>query len=104
MVFGSSAADTPNTRNWAGIADPLVDALIAEVGAAETRNEHRTAMRVLDRVLRLRRDWIPNWTSANHRAAYWDMFGFREPKPDYFWPVERLWWVDPAKAKALGKA
>ena len=103
-VFGSNAANMPNTRNWAGIADPLIDALIAEVGAANTRSEHQTAMRVLDRVLRLRRDWIPNWTSANHRAAFWDMFGFKEPKPDYFWPVERLWWVDPVKAEALGKA
>ena len=61
-------------------------------------------MRVLDRALRLRRDWIPTWNSANHRVAYWDMFGFKEPKPDYFWPVERLWWIDRAKAEALGKA
>lgn len=103
-VFASKSADEESSRNWAGISDPLVDALIAEVGAAESREAHRTAMRVLDRVLRLRRDWIPSWNSANHRVAYWDMFGFKEPKPDYAWPVERLWWTDRAKAEALGKA
>lgn len=103
-VFASKAAAEEGSRNWSGAADPLVDAIIAEVGKVETREQHRTAMRVLDRVLRLRRDWIPSWTSANHRVAYWDMFGFKEPKPDYFWPVERLWWIDGAKAEALGKA
>jgi microcin C transport system substrate-binding protein len=102
-ALSSRSADETGSRNWPGIADPLVDTIIAEVGAAKSREEHRAAMLVLDRVLRLRRDWIPSWTSANHRAAYWDMFGFKEPKPDYFWPVERLWWVDPAKAEALGK-
>jgi microcin C transport system substrate-binding protein len=53
--------------------------------------------------LRIRRDWIPNWFSANHLVAYWDMFGFKEPKPDYGFPVEILWWLDEAKAKAIGK-
>ncbi len=60
-------------------------------------------MRVLDRVLRLRRDWIPNWRSANQFIAHWDMFGF-DPKPDYFWPVEALWWFDEDRAKAIGRA
>ncbi|MEL6818912.1 MAG: extracellular solute-binding protein [Pseudomonadota bacterium] len=102
--ISSAAADLEGSRNWSGTADPLVDALIEEVGRADTREDHNTAMRVLDRVLRLRRDWIPNWGSANHRVAYWDVFGFKEEKPDYFWPVEALWWYDEEKAKAIGKA
>jgi microcin C transport system substrate-binding protein len=60
-------------------------------------------MHALDRVLRARRDWIPNWHLANHRSAYWDMFGFKKPKPDYGFPVETLWWVDEEKARAIGK-
>jgi microcin C transport system substrate-binding protein len=32
------------------------------------------------------------------------MFGYRDPKPDYGFPVERLWWFDAEKAKAIGKA
>jgi microcin C transport system substrate-binding protein len=32
------------------------------------------------------------------------MFGFKEPKPDYGFPVETLWWVDPDKAETIGKS
>ena len=61
-------------------------------------------LRALDRVLRARMDWIPSWYSANHRVAFWDMFGFKEPKPDYGFAVETLWWFDEDKAAAIGKA
>ena len=82
----------------------MLDDLLAYVGDASTREDLITAMRVLDRVLRARLDWIPNWYFGTHRVAYWDMFGFVGPKPDYEWPVERLWWFDEEKAKAIGKA
>ncbi|MDZ7822639.1 MAG: extracellular solute-binding protein [Ahrensia sp.] len=103
-MLGTKSAATEGSRNWPGLANPLVDAIISQIGAAKTRETHETGMRVLDRVLRQTREWIPNWTSANHRVAYWDMFGFKEPKPDYAWPVEALWWVDKQKAEKLGKA
>ncbi|MEQ1955764.1 extracellular solute-binding protein [Mesorhizobium sp. CN2-181] len=103
-IFHSRAANVPSSRNLPGTADPAVDALIAAVGKAADRKSLIVAMRALDRVLRARQDWIPNWYSANHRAAFWDMFGFKEPKPDYGFPVEALWWYDEDKAAAIGKA
>lgn len=103
-TFHSSAADLPSSRNYPGTKSPAVDALIDIAGRAETREEFTIAMRALDRVLRARRDWIPNWNAANHRAAFWDMFGFKEPKPDYGFTVEEMWWLDEEKAKAIGKA
>lgn len=102
-IFGSKGRDIPGSYNFPGTADPVVDALIAKVSDAKTRDELVSLLRVLDRLLRIRRDWIPNWYSANHPIAYWDMFGFKEPKPDYGFPVETLWWFDEAKAKAIGK-
>ena len=104
QYFHSRAADLPGSRNLPGTADPVVDALIDMIGEAKDRDQLTTAMRVLDRVLRARLDWIPNWHSANHRAAYWDMFGFAEPKPEYGFPVETLWWFDEARARAIGRA
>ncbi len=101
--FGSRSASAPGSRNLPGTASPAIDALIDEIGRAKSREELTTAMRALDRVLRARQDWIPNWYLANHRTAYWDMFGFKESKPDYGFPVESLWWVDEEKAKAIGK-
>lgn len=103
-TFHSSSADVPGSRNFPGTESAAVDAMIDAAGSAETREEFTVAMRALDRVLRARRDWIPNWYAANHRAAFWDMFGFKEPKPDYGFPVEEIWWLDEEKAKSIGKA
>ncbi|BCH35848.1 ABC transporter substrate-binding protein [Mesorhizobium sp. L-8-10] len=101
--FHSRAATVPGTRNLPGTIDPAVDAMVDAVGRAQDREGLVTAMRALDRILRARLDWIPSWYSPNHRAAYWDMFGFKEPKPDFGFPVESLWWFDEAKAKQIGK-
>jgi len=103
IMFSSKAAAQNGSRNLPGTSDPAIDAIIDAVASAENRKELVTAMRVLDRLLRARRDWIPNWYAANHRVAFWDMFGFKEPKPDYGFPVEELWWFDAEKAKAIGK-
>ncbi|MDN5926873.1 MAG: extracellular solute-binding protein [Hyphomicrobiales bacterium] len=101
--FSSVAAAAQGSRNLPGMASPAIDALIDLAGKVKSRAELTTVMRVLDRVLRARQDWIPNWYLANHRVAYWDMFGFKEKKPSYGFPVEALWWVDEEKAKTIGK-
>ncbi len=103
-MFHSRAASVPSSRNLPGTADPAVDELIGDVSSAKTRKDLIVAIRALDRVLRARHDWIPCWYSPNHRVAYWDMFGFKEPKPDYGFPVETLWWYEKDKATAIGKA
>jgi microcin C transport system substrate-binding protein len=103
LFFHSRGASSPGSRNLPGTRDPGVDALVAAVGRAQDRESLTVAMRALDRVLRARMDWIPNWYAANHRAAFWDMFGFKEPKPDYGFPVEAIWWFDKDRAKAIGK-
>ncbi|MGI9400634.1 MAG: extracellular solute-binding protein [Rhizobiaceae bacterium] len=95
--FHSSSAKIEGTRNFPGIADPAVDALVERVGKVKNRDELITVMRALDRVLRAGQFWIPNWHSKTHRIAMWDMFGWKDPKPDYFFPVERIWWRDSTK-------
>ncbi len=102
-MFHSQSAGQDGSRNLPGTADPGVDALVDLVGAAQDRAALIVSMRALDRVLRARRDWIPNWYAPSHRAAFWDMFGYREPKPDYGFPIESLWWYDAARADAIGR-
>jgi microcin C transport system substrate-binding protein len=104
MLYDSRSADRPGTRNYPGTKSPAVDALVAAAGRAASRSELVTVLNALDRVLRARLDWIPTYYLANHRVAYWDMFGFVEPKPDFGFPVETLWWFDKNKAKKIGKA
>jgi microcin C transport system substrate-binding protein len=102
-IFHSRSAALNGSRNLPGTADPAVDALVEAIDRVADRDQLTTVMRALDRVLRVRMDWIPSWYSANRRVAFWDMFGFREPKPDYGFAAEALWWFDKDKAAAIGK-
>ena len=99
--FSSEAAKTKGSKNLAGIADPVIDALIDVIIAAETREELTTACRVLDRVFRAGRYWIPHWFSGAHRIAYWDEFGFPPRQPRYSRGIPATWWYDAAKAAKL---
>ncbi len=101
--FSSQAARTNGSQNLAGIADPVIDALIDAIIAAKTRDELTTACRALDRVFRAGRYWIPHWYKASHWIAYWDVFGRPETKPRYFRGIPETWWADPAKAGKVEK-
>ena len=98
-MFSDSYATVEGSNNYPGAQSDVYDDLLAHVGKAESREALVTAMRALDRVERARLDWIPNWYSAEHKVAFWDMFGFPDTKPDYGWPVESLWWLDEDKAR-----
>jgi microcin C transport system substrate-binding protein len=99
--FSSQAATTKGSHNLAGIADPVVDRLIDIIVAADTRPELTTACRVLDRVIRAGRYWIPHWYLPAHRIAYWDVFGFPERQPHYARGIPDIWWWDAAKAAKI---
>ena len=104
IFFGSGMKDAQGGYNFPGMASPAVDALIERTGTAKSRDELVTIMRCIDRVLRARLDWVPNITSDVNHMAYWDMFGMKDEKPDYGFPVESLWWYEEDKARAIGRA
>jgi microcin C transport system substrate-binding protein len=102
-LFSSVDADQQGSNNFAGIKNPVVDALIEVAVAAKTRDDLHTACRALDRVLRSMRPWIPQWNRANHTIAFWDVFGRPATKPAYSRGVFETWWIDEAKARRLGR-
>lgn len=102
-LWGSRAAGIPGTYNIAGISDPVIDALMDVVIASQTREEMNTAARALDRVLRAGYYWIPQWYKNVHSVAMWDVYGYPEEPPRYFFPIEELWWTEQEKAEKLGK-
>jgi microcin C transport system substrate-binding protein len=102
--FSSQAAALKGSKNLAGMADPAIDALIEVIIAAETRSALVTACRVLDRVIRAGRYWVPHWYLASHRIAYWDVFGWPEKKPGFARGVPETWWYDADKAAKLERA
>jgi microcin C transport system substrate-binding protein len=99
--FSSQAAALKGSNNLSGIADPVVDALIETVIAADTRPALVTACRALDRVIRAGRYWIPQWYKPSHWIAYWDVFGRPAAQPRYFRGIPDTWWYDASKAAKL---
>jgi len=100
--WGSAAAAEEGSRNWAGVRDPVVDALIEGLIAAGDREELVAATRALDRVLLWGHYLIPHWHLNYDRLAYWNKFGRPETTPMQGY-VFNAWWVDPERAAALGQ-
>src|SRR6516225_6469357 len=96
--FSSQAAALRGSQNLAGISDPVIDALIEQIIAADGRTSLTTACRVLDRVIRTGRYWVPHWYKASHWLAYWDVFGRPATKPRYARGIPETWWYDHEKA------
>jgi microcin C transport system substrate-binding protein len=102
--FSSRTASVKGSPNMAGITDPVVDALIEQVIAAQTRPALVTAARALDRVIRSGRYWIPHWYKAAHWCAYWDVFSRPASKPRYARGAPETWWFDREKATKLERS
>ena len=90
----SEKASEPGSQNYAGIRDPVVDALVAELIAAPTRADLIARCRALDRVLQWGHYVIPHWHLGAYRVAYWDKFGRPAISPKYSTGFE-TWWVKP---------
>jgi len=101
--FSSRAAATKGSNNLAGISDPVIDAMVEQLIAADTRPKLVFAARALDRVIRAGRYWVPQWYANTHRLAYWDVFGHPPNLPKYLGVgVPELWW-SVAKSAAAGE-
>lgn len=70
-TWGSRAAEIPGSSNYSGVKDPVVDALIEKIAAAETYEEVTTATRALDRVLTWNFYQLQTFTAPGERYAYW---------------------------------
>jgi len=96
----SAAADTPGSRNYAGIKDPVVDSLVDTLIAAADRASLVTAARALDRVLLSGYYVVPHWHIRTYRVAYWNKLARPAVTPKYGLGFSS-WWVDPDLADAL---
>ncbi|RMV73183.1 ABC-type nickel/dipeptide/oligopeptide-type transport system [Pseudomonas caricapapayae] len=91
QYFHSSQAAINGSKNYAGIANPVVDALLNKLLAAQTRDEQVAAAPALDRVLLAQHYSIPNWYLNNHRLAYRNRFAM-VTTPPYTLGL-RAWWL-----------
>ncbi|KPW87890.1 microcin C transport system substrate-binding protein [Pseudomonas congelans] len=91
QYFHSSQAAINGSKNYAGISNPVIDALLNKLLAAQTRDEQVAAARALDRVLLSQHYSIPNWYLNNHRLAYRNRFAM-VTTPPYTLGL-RAWWL-----------
>jgi microcin C transport system substrate-binding protein len=92
--WASSSADTPGSRNLAGVRDPVVDRLIELVISAPDRPALVARTRALDRVLLWGHYVIPHWHIIAFRVAYWNRFGRPAVTPKYDLGFD-TWWIEP---------
>jgi microcin C transport system substrate-binding protein len=103
LVMSSEAAATNGSRNYAGIADPAVDALLTRIANAQSYVEVVVACRALDRVFRAGRYWIPMWHAPTVWLAYWDMYERPQTQPKFGEGAPGTWWFNPEKARRIGR-
>ncbi len=99
--WGSAAADSDSSQNYAGIKDPAVDALIARIVQTKDRAELVAATHALDRVLMANQYVIPSYALRFSRIARWDRFDRPAELPEYSIGFPTTWWWDEAKAQKI---
>lgn len=100
--WGSVAADTPNSRNYSGIKDPALDALIERLVVSDDRETLIATTRALDRVLLAKHLLIPSYAAVDERIAHWDRFSHPAELPAFSVGFPTVWWWDEAKAQKTG--
>lgn len=94
--WGSGAADTPGSLNYAGVKSPAADAMIEALLKATTNEEFTSAVRALDRVILSGDYMIPLFHVQGQWIAHWR----RVRSPDrtaLFGPDFDTWWMEDAK-------
>ncbi|WP_299901739.1 extracellular solute-binding protein [uncultured Ruegeria sp.] len=100
QMYGSEEAAF-SLFNPAGLASPLVDAIIEASFETDNQADQDTALKALDRALRHEFFVIPVGFIADHWAAYYDMYEYPENLPPYSLGYLDLWWINPEKEAAL---
>jgi microcin C transport system substrate-binding protein len=103
--WSSQAADQIGSRNYVGIKNPAVDAMIERVIFAKNREELVSATKALDRVLLWNHYVVPQFTYDKVRTARWDRFARPEKMPTYGMSAfPTIWWWDEEKAAKTRRA
>ncbi|WP_298853906.1 extracellular solute-binding protein [uncultured Ruegeria sp.] len=100
QMYGSEEAAF-SLFNPAGLASPLVDAIIEASFETDNQVDQDTALMALDRALRYEFFVIPVGFIADYWTAYYDMYEYPENLPPYSLGHLDLWWINPEKEAAL---
>jgi peptide/nickel transport system substrate-binding protein len=91
LYFGSEGKTKEGTRNYAGIADPKVDAAIEAMLKATTREAFEDAVRAEDRALVAGHYIIPFYNPGGQWVARWNYIGRPDQQPLPGFEATTLW-------------
>ncbi|SEP10401.1 microcin C transport system substrate-binding protein [Salinihabitans flavidus] len=103
QMYGSEEAEF-SLFNPAGLASPLVDAIIDVALETETREDQDAALMALDRALRYERFMIPVWYNDSNWVAYFDQYEHPEQLPPFSLGTLDFWWFNAERAAELKAA
>ena len=102
--WSSAAADVNGSRNYAGIKNKAIDALVEKVIFSKDRQDLIAACRALDRALIWNHYVVPQYYVPYERVARWDRLGRPAVTPAYSTGFPAIWWWDEARAKRTAEA
>lgn len=91
IYWSSPTVDQRGARNYMGVANPAVDAMIDALLAAEARGPFVTAVRALDRALSAHAFAIPFGYLTSHRIGHWATLAHPERDALYGYQFD-VWW------------
>lgn len=94
--WSSASADNPGSRNFIGLKDPAIDALVEQLIAADSRQALIDHTRALDRVLLFGHYVVPNWHIPTWRVAYWRHLRHPQVTPEHDIGL-MTWWSEPGE-------
>jgi len=89
--WSSRAAESPGTFNWAGVKSPAIDAAIAAMLAARSREAFEEATRALDRLLIAGHYVVPLYHVPDRWVARWARIARPERAPLYDFSPDLFW-------------
>ena len=96
LYFHSSQAIVNGSKNLSGVQNPVVDAMLDKLVAAQSMPELVAAARALDRVLLWNYYTIPQWYLDYHRIAYQSRLE-RPAQPANLSLAFQTWWIKAKK-------
>ncbi|MEQ1612534.1 MAG: ABC transporter substrate-binding protein, partial [Hyphomicrobiaceae bacterium] len=94
--WGSGAAESPGSLNYAGVRSPAADAMIDAILRATTNEDFTSAVRALDRVIMSGDYMIPLFHVQGQWIAHWQRV--RPPERTALFGADfDTWWMENAK-------
>ena len=97
FYWGTDAADTPGSRNYAGVKEPWIDDSIAALLTAETQAQFIAAARSLDRGLMAGAYVIPLFHQPAQWTAWWSERLGHPARHSWYGRQLDFWWRTPAR-------